>query len=142
MPEIQVRSTVDRYIVSPRKAKANRNRTIALAFGAVAVAILGTAWLAFYTSSAERRSADQNKAAFRQEVIEAAKDAILADLVSPGSAKFSRVRITDQTGTTYTVAGVVDSQNRMGGLLHTEWEVKIWHHGKRREVDITRFDTR
>jgi hypothetical protein len=51
------------------------------------------------------------------------------DLVSPGSAKFTG-ETTAADGAVWTVTGLVDSQNLLGGLVRNEWTCVVRDDGE------------
>lgn len=65
--------------------------------------------------------------------VSAAKMFVQDHLVSPGSAKFGCPRgewsacVTKVAPSRYRVSGAVDSQNRFGALIRSEWAVTVEH---------------
>lgn len=69
----------------------------------------------------------------------AACDAVKARLVSPGSAEFpwsynSQGAGIEKVGDMYYVSGYVDSQNRMGASIRSQWTCAVQPEGERYRV--------
>ena len=75
-----------------------------------------------------------------QKSIEACKEGVRIELVSPASAEFSRISTTPADGGTWNVRGYVDAANTYGTQLRTDFVCTAVHpaSGLAQDVEISR----